>query len=68
MHNGGQHGRWRGPVHTKGSKGSLMRHQRKETRLQCICDYDVKQLLKVLPVREREIRRIYMMSNIEKHF
>lgn len=51
-----------GSVLTKGSKGSLMGHQRKETRLQCICDYDVKQLFKVLPVRERETRKSYVKS------
>lgn len=39
---------------TKGPKGPLMGYQGKEPRLQGVCDDDVKQLLKVLPVTSRQ--------------
>lgn len=39
---------------TKGSKGPLLGHQGEESWFKGICDDDVKQLLKVLPVTGRE--------------
>lgn len=39
---------------TEGPKGSLLGHQGEETRLQGVCDDDVKQLLEVLPARAKK--------------
>lgn len=51
---------------TKGSEGPLLGHQGKETRLQGICDDDVKQLFKILPVMTREtltsVRWVWALS------
>lgn len=44
----------RRPVLTQGPKGPLLGHQGEETRFQGVCDDDIKQLFKILPVTARE--------------
>lgn len=41
-------------VLTEGPEGPLLGHQGEETRLQSVCDDDVKKLFKVLPVTSGE--------------